>query len=84
MTDEEKVTAVRLSCEAGADFVKTCTGFNPGAATVEDVRLMKQSVTGGVRVKASGGIKTRADALALIAAGAERLGTSSGISIING
>lgn len=84
LTDEEKVTAVRLSCEAGADFVKTCTGFNPGTATVEDVRLMKQNVTGGVRVKASGGIKTRADALALIAAGAERLGTSSGISIING
>lgn len=84
LTDEEKITATRLSCEAGADFVKTCTGFNPGAATVEDVRLMKRNVTGGVRVKASGGIKTRADALALIEAGADRLGTSSGISIING
>lgn len=82
LTDEEKVVATKLSCEAGAHFVKTCTGVSQGVAMVEDVRLMKQNVTGGVLVKASAGIKTYEDAVALIEAGADRLGTSSGISII--
>ena len=82
LTDEEKVRAVRLACEAGASFVKTCTGFTEGRATVEDVRLMAAHVTGGVKVKASGGIRTRADALALIEAGASRLGASSGVAIV--
>ena len=83
LTDEEKAIATRLSCEAGAHFVKTCTGVSQGVATVEDIKLMKQNVTGNVLLKASAGIKTYEDALALIEAGADRLGTSSGISIIN-
>lgn len=82
LTDEEKKTAVRLSCEAGAAFVKTCTGFSEGAATAEDVRLMKANVTEGVKVKASAGIRSAQKAKALIEAGADRLGTSSGIAII--
>ncbi|MBQ7206221.1 MAG: deoxyribose-phosphate aldolase [Lentisphaeria bacterium] len=84
LTDEEKVTAVRLACEAGASFVKTCTGFNEGVATVADVALMKANVSGKVKVKASAGIRTRKDALALIGAGAERLGTSAGTAIVSG
>lgn len=84
LTDEEKVRAVRLACEAGAAFVKTCTGFTEGKATVHDVRLMAEQVTGGVKVKASGGIRTREDALALIEAGASRLGASSGVAIVTG
>lgn len=84
LTDEEKVTATKLVCEAGADFVKTCTGFSGGGATVEDIRLMKANVTGSVKVKAAGGIKTPEAAKALIEAGAERLGTSSGIQLAKG
>ena len=84
LTEEEKVMAVKLSCEAGACFVKTCTGFTDGIATVEDITLMKNNVTGTVKVKASSGIRTREDALALIEAGAERLGTSAGIKIVEG
>ena len=83
LTDEENAIATRLSCEAGAHFVKTCTGVSQGVATVDDIKLMKQNVTGNVLLKASAGIKTYEDALALIEAGADRLGTSSGISIIN-
>lgn len=82
LTDEEKVLATKLSCEAGADFVKTCTGVSQGVATVEDVRLMKRHVTAGVRIKASAGIRTYADALAMIEAGADRLGTSAGTAIM--
>ena len=84
LTDEEKVIATRLSCEAGASYVKTCSGVSAGVATVADVKLMKANVTGDVKVKASSGIKTYEDAKALIDAGAERLGTSSGIVIIGG
>ena len=82
LTDDEKVIATKLSCEAGACFVKTSTGISSTGATVEDVSLMKANVTNGVKVKASGGIKTADFAEALVEAGAERLGTSSGISII--
>lgn len=84
LTDEEKVRAVKLACEAGATFVKTCTGFTEGKATVHDVQLMAEHVTGGVKVKASGGIKTYEDAMALIEAGASRLGASSGVAIMAG
>ena len=84
LTEEEKVMAVKLSCEAGAAFVKTCTGFTDGIATVDDIKLMKANVTNGVKVKASSGIRSYADAKALIDAGAERLGTSAGIKIISG
>ena len=82
LTDEEKALATRLSCEAGAHFVKTCTGFSEGVATVEDIRLMKANLSGDVQLKASAGIKTYEAAKALVDAGADRLGTSAGIAII--
>ena len=84
LTDTEKATATHLACEAGAHFVKTCTGFSAGAATVEDIRLMKANVTQGVSVKASAGIRTYEQALALIEAGADRIGTSAGKGILEG
>ncbi len=89
LSDEEKVIACRLSSEAGAHFVKTCTGFStatdaPNRATVEDVRLMRSSIPAEMKIKASAGIRSREDALALIEAGADRLGTSAGVKIING
>ena len=84
LTDDEKRIACQLSEEAGADFVKTSTGFSKAGATVEDVRLMRSSVSERVQVKASGGIRSYETALAMIDAGATRLGTSSGIAIING
>ncbi len=84
LTDEEKAIATRLSCEAGAHFVKTCTGVSAGAATVADIQLMKANITEGVKLKASAGIRNYADAVALIEAGADRLGTSAGIAIITG
>ena len=83
LTDGEKAIATRLSCEAGAHFVKTCTGFSAGVATVEDIRLMKQNVSGGVKLKASAGVRSYKDAVALIEAGADRLGTSAGIAIMS-
>ena len=84
LTDEEKALATRLSCEAGAHFVKTCSGVSAGVATVEDLRLMKQNLSGDVKLKASSGIRTYEDAAALIEVGAERLGTSAGITILAG
>ena len=84
LTDDEKALATRLSCEAGAHFVKTCSGVSAGVATVEDLKIMKANITGDVKLKASSGIKTYEDAKALIDVGAERLGTSSGIVILNG
>ncbi|HEX4076123.1 MAG TPA: deoxyribose-phosphate aldolase [Candidatus Acidoferrales bacterium] len=80
LTEEEKVIACELSERAGADFVKTSTGFLGGVATVLDVALMRRTVKIGV--KASGGIRTAADAMAMIEAGAGRLGTSAGVNII--
>ncbi|MDI6893864.1 MAG: deoxyribose-phosphate aldolase [Bacillota bacterium] len=82
LTDEEKVVACRLAEEAGARFVKTSTGFGPGGATVEDVHLMRRAVGDRLGVKASGGIRTLAQALALLGAGADVLGTSSGEAIM--
>lgn len=82
LTDDEKVTACLLSKKAGAGFVKTSTGFGTGGATVEDITLMRKTVGSVMGVKASGGIRNLQDALAMIEAGATRLGTSSGISII--
>jgi deoxyribose-phosphate aldolase len=84
LTDEEKVKACRIAIEAGIDFVKTSTGFGQKGATVEDVRLMRQTVGKNAGVKASGGIRTTQDALAMIDAGATRLGTSAGVAIIEG
>lgn len=84
LTDAEKVTACQLALKAGADFVKTSSGFGSGGATVEDVRLMKQTVGDRMQVKASTGINDRAACDAMIAAGATRMGTSKGIKIVRG
>ena len=82
LTDEEKIRACRLAEEAGADFVKTSTGFSSGGATVADVALMRKAVGGRLKVKAAGGIRTLADARAMIGAGASRIGASAGIAIV--
>jgi len=82
LTDTEIVEASKLCADAGADFVKTSTGFAPAGAKVEHIKLMRQSVPTEVGIKASGGIKTLEQAIQLIEAGADRLGTSSGISIV--
>jgi deoxyribose-phosphate aldolase len=84
LTKEEKVIACRLVKEAGADFVKTSTGFFGKGACVEDVRLMRQTVGSDFGVKAAGGIRTYADAVAMIEAGANRIGTSTAVAIIAG
>ncbi|MFZ0965514.1 MAG: deoxyribose-phosphate aldolase [Candidatus Bathyarchaeia archaeon] len=84
LTRDEKIIACRLVKEAGADFVKTSTGLFGGEATVEDVRLMRQTVGKNMGVKAAGGIRTYADAVAMINAGANRLGTSTAVAIIKG
>lgn len=84
LTDEEKVKACQLAVNAGADFVKTSTGFSTGGATVADVRLMKETVGDKAEVKAAGGARSLADAEAFIEAGATRIGTSAGVTIIEG
>lgn len=82
LTDEEKVKACELSVNAGADFVKTSTGFSTGGATTADVALMKKTVAGKALVKASGGIRTPEDAKALIDAGADRIGAGNGVLLV--
>ena len=84
LTRDEKIITCKLVKEAGADFVKTSTGLFGGGATVEDVRLMRQTVGRNMGVKAAGGIRTYADAVAMIEAGANRLGTSTAVAIIKG
>jgi deoxyribose-phosphate aldolase len=84
LTREEKVIACKLAKDAGADFVKTSTGLFGGGATVEDVRLMRQTVGKDMGIKAAGGIRTYADAVAVIEAGANRIGTSTAVAIIKG
>jgi deoxyribose-phosphate aldolase len=84
LATEEKVRACAIAKEAGAHFVKTSTGFSKGGATVEDVRLMRQVVGPGIGVKAAGGIRSREEAQAMIAAGATRLGTSASVAIVRG
>lgn len=84
LTDEEKKTACSLSVEAGAHFVKTSTGFGGGGATVADIQLMRSIVGPKIGVKASGGVKTVEQGLAMIAAGATRIGTSSGVELVQG
>ena len=81
LTDEEKIKACELSEKAGADFVKTSTGFSTGGASVADVSLMKKTVGDRLKVKASGGIHTRDEAISLVEAGAERIGASKSIEI---
>ncbi len=82
LTDEEKEKACRICLEAGADYVKTSTGFSSGGATVEDVALMRRTVGDKAGVKASGGIRTLADVKAMTRAGASRIGASAGIAIV--
>lgn len=82
LTDEEKVKACQLAVEAGAAFVKTSTGFSSGGATVEDVALMRKTVGEQMGVKASGGIRNLSDMIKMMEAGANRIGTSSGVKII--
>ena len=84
LTDEEKVKACELSVEAGADFVKTSTGFSTGGALVEDIALMRKTVGPELGVKASGGVRSLEDMKKMIAAGATRIGASSGVAIMNG
>lgn len=84
LTDEEKITACKLSKLAGADFVKTSTGFSTHGATVEDVKLMRETVGKSMGVKASGGIRDRETALKMVEAGATRLGVSAGVEIVKG
>ncbi|SCW79653.1 deoxyribose-phosphate aldolase [Paenibacillus tianmuensis] len=84
LTDEEKERACRLAVKAGADFVKTSTGFSTGGATVEDIALMRKTVGPDIGVKASGGVRSLEDVKAMIEAGATRIGSSSGVSIVKG
>jgi deoxyribose-phosphate aldolase len=82
LNEQEKITACNIAAEANADFVKTSTGFSAGAATIEDVALMRRIVGPSMGVKASAGIRTLAALRAMVSAGANRIGTSSGVSIV--
>jgi deoxyribose-phosphate aldolase len=84
LNDDEKVKACALAKHAGADFVKTSTGFVEGGATIKDIALMRKVVGPELGIKASGGIRSKKQALALLAAGATRLGTSAGVKIVAG
>ncbi|OIJ16155.1 deoxyribose-phosphate aldolase [Anaerobacillus arseniciselenatis] len=84
LTDEEKVRACVIAVRAGTDFVKTSTGFSTGGATVEDIALMRKTVGPDIGVKASGGVRDREGAIAMIEAGATRIGASAGIAIVKG
>ncbi|WP_135228752.1 deoxyribose-phosphate aldolase [Deinococcus fonticola] len=84
LSDEQKRGATEAAVRGGADFVKTSTGFGTGGATVEDVRLMAEVIAGRAKIKAAGGVRTPADADAMIAAGATRLGTSGGVGLVSG
>lgn len=85
LNEDEKAKVTKLVLDSGAAFIKTCTGFAPGSATPEDISLMKKLIgTNSMQIKASGGIRTRAQAHALIDAGATRLGTSQGVALVTG
>ncbi|MEK9137100.1 MAG: deoxyribose-phosphate aldolase [Bacteroidota bacterium] len=84
LTDEEKIKACVLAKRAGADFVKTSTGFGKGGATVGDIALMRRVVGSAMGVKASGGVRSREDALAMVAHGADRIGASASVKIVSG
>ncbi len=83
LSDEEIIEACKLCADAGVDFIKTSTGFAPTGAKVEHIMLMRSVLPSQVGIKASGGIKTREQAIAMIEAGADRLGTSSGVNIVS-
>ncbi len=82
LTDDEKIKACKISVDAGADFVKTSTGFSTSGATSEDIAIMRKVVGKDIGVKASGGVRTKADALKMIEAGASRIGASASINIV--
>lgn len=82
LTDEEKIKACELSQKAGADFVKTSTGFSTGGATIHDIALMRKTVGAEMGVKASGGVHTHEEALAMVEAGATRIGASAGVKLL--
>lgn len=84
LTDEEKTISCQIIMKAGADFVKTSTGMSTGGATVEDVKLFKEVVGDNTLIKAAGGVRTYEDAISMIEAGANRIGTSGGVKIVNG
>jgi deoxyribose-phosphate aldolase len=84
LTDEEKIKACVLAKRAGADFVKTSTGFSKGGATAADIALMRRVVGSAMGVKASGGVRSREDALAMVASGADRIGASASVKIVSG
>ena len=84
LSDEEKILACQIAKKAGADFVKTSTGFSTGGAKIEDVALMRRTVGSSMGVKAAGGIRSFEEAKAMIAAGATRLGTSASVEIVTG
>jgi len=84
LTEEEKVKACQIAKEVGADFVKTSTGFGTAGATVEDIKLMRETVGPDMGVKASGGVRSKDDAIQMIEAGATRIGASSGVAIVTG
>jgi deoxyribose-phosphate aldolase len=83
LNEEQKISACEIVTDAGADFIKTSTGFAGGGATIEDIRLLRSHVDSNIQVKASGGIRTFEQALAMIQAGATRIGTSSGVSMLS-
>lgn len=84
LTNEEKTIACQIIMKAGADFVKTSTGMSTGGATVEDVKLFKEVVGDTTLIKAAGGVRTYEDTISMIEAGANRIGTSGGVKIVNG
>jgi len=84
LSQEEKVAACKIIMEAGADYVKTATGFNGGGATIEDIKLLKSVTGNSIKIKAAGGIRSWQDACAMLDAGASRLGTSNAVKIITG
>jgi deoxyribose-phosphate aldolase len=84
LSDEEKIKACLLAKRAGADFVKTSTGFSKGGATVGDIALMRKVVGSAMGVKASGGVRTREEAMAMVASGADRIGASASVKIVSG
>lgn len=84
LTQEEKIAMCRAVTDAGADYIKTSTGFGTGGATIEDVRLFQKYIGPKVKIKAAGGVRTREDLEAFLEAGCDRIGTSSAVSILNG
>ena len=84
MTEEEKIAMCRAVTNAGADYIKTSTGFGTGGATIEDIKLFKQHIGAGVKMKAAGGVKTKEDLIMFLEEGCDRIGTSSAVGMLKG